>query len=324
MTKQTKTADRTSTVGQLLAEMQPAFARVLPQHLKPEQFMRVALTSVRKNPRLAACDPVSLMAAVMDAAQCGLLIDGILGQGHLVPFKREAVFVPGYRGLIDLAVRSGVVRNMEPRVFYAGDTFSYQYGTDPRIEHKPCEPSQRSEMLGTYAVAFLMEGGSQFDVMHMEELLAIRNRSAGWKAKGQDSPWGTDFEAMALKTPIRRVSKYLPRGSDQMRRAITLDEMADARTPEFAVRDSVVMARDAMRDAGLEGEIEQSDRAKAEAKAEAKNDPQQGEPDEAQPDAQQDTREPVHNDGDMRGEGDKRERYIADLQRWVPDPEAAQ
>ena len=224
-----------ATVIDLLRKesFQAEIAKALPGFLKPEAFLRVALTAVRKNEVLLKADGTSLLSAVMDAAQVGLVLDSVLGHGYLLPFwssKRNAFlvqFIPGYRGLMELARRGGGVAKIEPRVVHEGDEFTYRYGLNPVLEHVPCSESERGAMAYVYAIAYLRDGTSpQFDVMSSGDVDLIRARSPSVK-KGTPSPWDTDYEAMALKTVIRRLCKYLPI-SVEAQRVISRDEAFEA------------------------------------------------------------------------------------------------
>jgi recombination protein RecT len=157
-------------------------ALALPSHITAERIARVALTEVRRNPKLAQCDPVSFLGALMQSAQLGLELGNNLGHAYLVPFfnKRagyyEAQLIPGYRGLIDLARRSGQIVSISARVVYENDDFEYRYGLDEELWHKPAR-TNRGEMIYAYAVAKLKDGGSQFEVMSREEIDEIKEGS---------------------------------------------------------------------------------------------------------------------------------------------------
>src|SRR5690606_24918900 len=130
------------TVMGLLEKMKGEIARCLPKHLTPERMARIAMTELRKTPKLLECDPMSFIAAIMQASQLGLE-PGVLGSCYLIPFwnakagKFECTFMPGYRGFLDLARRSGQIISLVARSVYENDEFSYEFGLKENIVHKP-------------------------------------------------------------------------------------------------------------------------------------------------------------------------------------------
>jgi len=214
------------SVTSLLEKMKPEISRCLPKHLTPERMSRIAITELRKNPKLQECDPLSFIAAIMQASQLGLE-PGILGSCYLIPFnnsstgKVECTFMPGYRGFIDLARRSGQITSLVSRAVYSNDEFCYEFGLKEDIKHKP-SMGDRGELIAVYAVAMLKDGGHQFDVMSRKEVDAIRNQS---KSKNH-GPWVTHYEEMAKKTVLKRLFKWLP-CSVEMQKAVSLDELQE-------------------------------------------------------------------------------------------------
>lgn len=218
--------DKRPTVVTLLEKMKTEIARCLPKHLTPERMTRIALTELRKTPNLQKCDPMSFIAAIMQASQLGLE-PGILGSCYLIPFKNyksgeyECTFMPGYRGFLDLARRSGQIVSLVARSVYEKDEFSYEYGLKEDIKHKPCL-GDRGQLIAVYAVAILKDGGHQFDVMSKSEVDAIRATS---KSK-DNGPWVTNYEEMAKKSILRRLFKWLP-CSVEMQKVVSLDEQQE-------------------------------------------------------------------------------------------------
>lgn len=212
-------------------------ARALPKHLNPDRIARIALTSFRKTPALGKCDPMSVLAAVVQASQLGLEI-GMNGEAHLVPFQAECQLIPGYLGLMKLARQSGLVSDIYAHEVRAGDRFKLKLGTDRLLEHDlmtlpcgfPVAEDVRGQVVGFYAVAVLNDGSRAFEVITLQEVERIRNNSSGYKfakAYGRSSPWDTDFVPMGLKTIIRRLCKYLPK-SAELSMALALDAVAEA------------------------------------------------------------------------------------------------
>lgn len=202
----------------MLEEMKPQFAAALPRHITPDRMVRVALTCYRMTPALKECTPESVMGAVVQCAQLGLE-PGLLGQAYLVPFKRnkkdadgnwrswkECTFIPGYKGLIALARRSGDVSSITTEIVYERDTFEMQLGIEPFVKHEPFLDGDRGKIRLVYGVAQFKDGGRHFEWMSYPDVLKIRARS-----QAKDSgPWVTDHEQMVRKTLIRRMANYLP------------------------------------------------------------------------------------------------------------------
>lgn len=222
---------RPQTIAGLMSDpkIKQQMALALPKHMTADRLARIATTEIRKNPLLARCEQQSFLGAIMQCAQLGLEPGGALGHAYLLPFNNrkngtvEVQFIVGYRGMIDLARRSGQIVSLSARTVYENDEFSYEYGLDETLKHKPCEGSDPGKLTHVYAVAKLKDGGVQFDVMSFEQVMAVKAQSKA----GNSGPWMTHFDEMAKKTVIRRLFKYLP-VSIEMQTAVTLDERTDA------------------------------------------------------------------------------------------------
>lgn len=202
-----------------------AIADALPEHLNAKKMARVVMTAVTRTPKLLDCNPLTVMNAVIEASQLGLMPDGVLGHGYLVPYKTTCVFIPGYKGLLDLARRSGEIAWIQARLVYENDEFNYQYGMDPGLDHVPARASGGvpGVMIAAYGVAKFKSGEFHFEVMHKDQIEAIRQRS---RAK-DDGPWITDYDEMARKTVIRRLCKFLPM-NPEYQALVTRDEYHEA------------------------------------------------------------------------------------------------
>jgi recombination protein RecT len=179
---------------------------VATRHLTPEKLTKVALVAIGKSPDLLDCDSHSILQCVMTAAQLGLDCSGVLGSAYLVPFKGKATLIIGYRGLIDLARRSGEIDTIEAHVVREKDDFEIAFGLEPKLVHVPNLSADPGAAIIFYAIARLKDGGRQVEVMTRAEVDAIRKRSRA-SASG---PWVTDYDEMGKKTVIRRLTKTLP------------------------------------------------------------------------------------------------------------------
>lgn len=215
-------ANSKSIMG-MLDKMQGEIARCLPKHLTPERMTRIAMTELRKTPKLQECDPMSFIAAIMQASQLGLE-PGVMGSCYLIPFnnkrtgKVECTFMPGYRGFLDLARRSGQIISLVARSVFSNDEFHYEFGLKENIIHKP-NMEDRGQLVAVYAVALLKDGGHQFEVMSKREVDTVRE---GSQSKN-NGPWVTHYEEMAKKTVLRKLFKWLP-CSVELQKAVSLDE----------------------------------------------------------------------------------------------------
>lgn len=223
----------TSHGGQLrnlLEQSKREIEIALPRSIMtPERMLRIAMTEARRNPELLECDKLSFLGAVIQASQLGLEPGSALGQCYLIPFRnhkknsKEVQFMMGYMGMIDLISRGQKAPIIMPRAVYEGDEFQYSYGINPKLHHIPAQrPDPKLKLHYVYVVANFLDGRKEFDVMTRAEIDEIRGRSKAQKF----SPWQTDFDAMAKKTVIRRIFKYLPK-SAEIQRALSLDDLAD-------------------------------------------------------------------------------------------------
>ena len=206
-------------------KVRAAINKVLPRHLNPEKMLQVAVTVVRRNYKLMQCTKQSLLSAVMGASILGLELEPALGQAYLVPYQNkkgfmEAQLIPGYRGYISLANRSGQIESVTATEVFTKDEFEYELGLNPKLRHIPAE-GDRGEFKGAYTIFKHRSGESTFEYMDKAKIDKVRERS-----KAKDSgPWVTDYEEMAKKTVIRHRAKYEPI-SVEFARARELEERA--------------------------------------------------------------------------------------------------
>ncbi len=223
----------------MVEKLKPQLALALPKHMTADRMARIVLTDMRRVPKLMECTAPSLAGAIMAAAQLGLEPGNGLGHAYLLPFDKrakvggqwqtvatECQLIIGYRGMIDLARRSGQIVSLSARTVHEKDHFTYRYGLDETVEHIPAD-GERGRLTYVYAVAKLKDGGVQFEVMSRAEIEKVREKSKA----GSSGPWVDHFEEMAKKTAIRRLFKYLP-VSVEMARAVSMDEQAEAGVPQ--------------------------------------------------------------------------------------------
>jgi recombination protein RecT len=210
------------SLSQWLDSMRPQVERALPAHIQADRFLRVVLTTLRTNPKLAACEPNSFLAAMMTAAQLGLEINTPLGEAYIIPYKTEANFQIGYKGLLSLAYRTNQYRMIYAMEVYKNDTFSFEYGLEPKLRHVPA-PAPEGEPTHYYAVYHLVNDGRAFRVWTREKVERHAQQfSQSYKAK-TDSPWKSDFDSMAKKTVLIDLLRYAPK-SIEFSRALVVDD----------------------------------------------------------------------------------------------------
>ena len=233
------------------------FATALPKHINTDRFIRIAITTIRQNPKLAQCSQESLLGALMVSAQLGLE-PGTLGQCYLIPFENkkagtvECQFQIGYKGLIELLRRSGQLSDIYSYTVYENDDFNIEYGLSRTLTHKP-NFDERGEIKGFYAVAILKDGAKAFEYMTKEEI--VKHEEKYRKGSYKNDVWNKNFEEMAQKTVVKKLLKWLPISVEFLEMA-NKDEksfkVADEKTGE---REEIIVLDDGMVVNGETGEV---------------------------------------------------------------------
>lgn len=228
--KQLTIQGKTQALKTLLERSKKEIAAALPRHLTPERMLRIAVTELRRNPKLTECSQTSFIGAIIQCAQLGLEPGNEMGHAYLVPFynsktkQSDVAFIPGYKGLLHLANQSPKTEYAIAYAVYDCDEFDYAYGSNPFITHKPSKDSQGKKVLThTYALCFV-KGASRpmFIVLGIDEIEKHRANSKS----GNVGPWKDHYEEMALKCAIRDLFKFMP-SSIEIQRAIALDQAGD-------------------------------------------------------------------------------------------------
>jgi recombination protein RecT len=219
----------------LLMREWPRIQAVMPKKMDPDRMFQLAVSAYNTTPLLAQCSTVSMLSCIMKCASLGLepsAVDG-LGRAYILPYKNrktgrhEAQMIIGYRGMIDLARRSGELVSIHAQAVYEGDR--YRHWEDETGQHFTFEPGDvehaPDKLTDVYVCAHLKDGGFVFETMTRREVDAVRGRSRA----SQTGPWVTDYEAMALKTVIRRSFKYLPVSVEAQQAAAS-----DETTPDYS------------------------------------------------------------------------------------------
>jgi len=207
-----KKENKSKTIFDVIQAGAKQFATALPKHVNSERFVRIAITTIRQNPKLAKCSQESLLGALMVSAQLGLE-PGTLGQCYLIPFENkkagtvECQFQIGYKGLIELLRRSGQLSDIYSYTVYENDDFNIEYGLSRTLTHKP-NFDERGEIKGFYAVAILKDGAKAFEYMTKDEVTHHEEKYR--KGSYKNDVWNKNFEEMAQKTVVKKLLKWLP------------------------------------------------------------------------------------------------------------------
>jgi recombination protein RecT len=196
-----------------MPKVQQEWALVLTKYLTPERLARVAISQLKRVPKLAQCDQTSLLNALMTCAELELEPDG--RRVHLIPFENrkngsvECQLIVDYKGLIELARRSNLISNIYADVICENDEFEWDLGQV--VKHKIDIRKDRGNVIGAYARMTFKDGTIQCELMSKKDIDGIRGRSKA----GNFGPWSTDYNEMAKKTVLRRLLKTAPMGGKE-------------------------------------------------------------------------------------------------------------
>lgn len=227
---------RVAAMRETVQRVQVELEKALPDFMRgqSERFMQIAVDAAI-HPDIVGSEPLSVVAAVMKAAQCGVPLDKV--HGALVPFREHGVakaqFIPMFQGLIVAAMRNGDVKSIWSNVVYEGDDFEEERGTEPKLRHRPKLGNRQIEKaLGAYCCAKLTSGEVIFEFMDKEQILAVKRTS-----KASKGPWANKEQEpeMWRKTTVRRLAKYMPKSPDFQRLLEADDEFEplEPRTAEY-------------------------------------------------------------------------------------------
>lgn len=203
-------------------KFKPQMALALPKHLNADRMARLALTAFSTTPKLQECSPHSIAASIMTASTMGLE-PGVNGQGFLVPYGKTCTFVPGWKGLVDIANRSGRCSVWTGAVF-EGDDFDFALGDRPFVSHKPGDEDDPSALLYTYAIGRVK--GSDWPVIEVWRMSKIWKHRDKYNKVGNRHYSYRDQEMYARKVPLLQVLKYMP-ASIELSNAIAVSNAAE-------------------------------------------------------------------------------------------------
>jgi len=225
MTENTVTnavAVRDNGPGAMVEQYKADLAMVMPSHVKPDTFVRLAVSVLRRDKNLAlaaANNPAALMGALMEAARLGL--DPGTEQYYLVPRKAngrtEIQGIRGYQGEIELMYRAGAISSVVVEAVRQNDTFRYTPGRDERPLHEiDWDAADRGPLRLVYAYAVMKDGAtSKVVVLNRTQVMAAKSMSSG--SSSAYSPWQKHEEAMWMKTAAHRLTKWVPTSAEYLR-----------------------------------------------------------------------------------------------------------
>jgi recombination protein RecT len=217
-----------ATAVSIVSDNREKIAAIVPKGTDIGRYVGVMQAEINRNPDLASCHPATLAGAMIHCARLGLE-PGLMNKIHLVPFfnnranVKECTVIVGYEGLIDLAMRSGTLSNIQSHLVYERDEFYAALGSEAKLTHRPHFFGDRGKLVGVYAIAFFKDGNTKFEVLSIDDVEKIRATS---KSK---SIWEKHFGEMARKTALRRLCKHLEKAATpELSQAIELENKAEA------------------------------------------------------------------------------------------------
>lgn len=225
----------------------PRLKEIASKYVTPEEIVRLTLLASSRQPLIFDCTNASILSAMMDAAVVGIRPGGVAGRGYLVPRWSKKVkgyelcFDPGFRGLMDIARRSGKIDKFEAHVRYERDVWRHIKGTEPKLIHEPADVD-RGGIVGAYAVVWFLTGTYQFEVMTEEDLAMVSavSTSRDRDTKELVGPWVDWTGEMVRKSAVRRLCKYLPYAED-LDRAIAMSDKADGEIGEIREASAAIV-----------------------------------------------------------------------------------
>jgi recombination protein RecT len=187
-------------------------ARVLPKHLTADRMARVAITALTRTPDLAKCTQESFFRCLMDLSQAGLEPDG--RRAHLIPYWSnklgafECQLIIDYKGLVELAMRTGDVASIHADIVCDNDQFKVDLGEV--VKHEIDYRKPRGAAYAVWSRVTFKGGGQKCEVMTLSDVNLIRSRSKA----SNSGPWVTDYNEMAKKTVFKRLSKWITLASE--------------------------------------------------------------------------------------------------------------
>jgi len=193
---------------------------------KSGAFLASILSAININPSLSFCDANSVINSALVAATLDLPINQSLGFAHLVPYSGKSQFQIGWRGLVQLAIRTGQYTNIGVTEVYSDELKSYNPITEklnftPEKNWLLREKENDADVIGFFAY-FSLKGGFKKSVY----ITVAKAKAHGKKFSKtfETGRWKDDFAAMAKKTVLKMLLSKWGILSTEIQVAITHDQ----------------------------------------------------------------------------------------------------
>jgi len=222
-----------------IVSRQEMFAAALPEHIKPERFVRVVLTAVLGDPDLMDADRASLFEASLRCAQDGLLPNKF--EAALVVFStkvkrggrdewiKKVQYMPMVYGILKKVRNSGDLSTISAELVYQHDHFRVLIdGEGKHVEFEPKVFEDRGKFLGVFAIAKMKDGSIDCEVMSVADIDRVKACS-----KSPDKgPWATWYYEKARAACLKRLAKRLPQSAERaLTAAIAATEIEEDHPP---------------------------------------------------------------------------------------------
>lgn len=233
-----------SAIQKFSAQISAYENKILPSlleshNISPSKFTQIVISEIKRNDKLLQAfmeNPASMFASILAGAEVGLIPSDMLGEFYLIPrnmkqsdgkYKQTVCCQLGYKGLINVLLRSGDVAKIHTEVVYEGDEFTPIYGLEPNIIHKPNfdVPRTADKIRYAYAVAKMKNGEYQFSVVTRSEIETINKLSKFPNDLYFNDKMGIN-RWMEKKCALIQLSKMLPKDY-YSKKAISMDNMVE-------------------------------------------------------------------------------------------------
>lgn len=262
--------------------VQKGLGAVAGKYLAPDRMLKLVTNAIDRNPRLADCEPRSVLGAVMMSMALGLEPNTPQQHAFLIPYKRRALvggkwvdvydcqFQIGARGFLILADRTDKFMRIIARAVRQGDLFEHEEGSKTFLRYVRAM-RDRGELIGAFSHAIYKNGAESALVLPLDEIEKIRAKSETYRALTRavalaenekerakaeaalaETPWVMWIDDMAAKSATKKHAKEWPiGGADPVSIAASVDDAAERGTIDLASLAEPALAR-----AVAEGETE--------------------------------------------------------------------
>ncbi len=227
--------DKAVSFPKMLEAHKAQIALALPKHLSADRMARIALTCFRTTPKLSECDPASVFAAVIQAAQLGLE-PGLNGRCYLIPYGKTCQFIPGWKGLLELVNRSARA-SAWTGVIYEGQRFEYQQGDTPSLVIPEISNETNPERIA-YAYAVGRVKGAEQPVIELWSVDKIKKHRDKYNKVGKSHYSFGNWEMYCRKVVLLQVLKYLP-ATPELELAMSLSTAAEVNAQHLTLQDAI-------------------------------------------------------------------------------------